>query len=192
VERFLAEIESGDCCFVCGAKPGSKRFTEEHVIPDWVLRDRALHSGKIVLPNQAALMYGRYVVPCCQECNEQMAAVFEVPLSAAFAKRYEGVAELMRTGQGTLIWLWLALIFVKLHLKHRDLRWHLDRRLGNVKMSEAYDWTQLHHIHCVVRSFYTGAAIDPKVYGSLLVWPASDAEGAKSSILPICCRERRF
>jgi hypothetical protein len=176
VERFLAEIANGDCCFICGAEPGSKKFTDEHVIPDWVLRDKGLHSGKIVLPNQAAFMYGRYVVPCCEECNGRMAMIFEEPISAAFAEGYDGVVQIMRSGQGALLWVWLALIFLKLHLKHRELRWHVDRRLGDVKISKAYDWTQLHHIHCVIRSFYTGAVIDPKVYGSLFVLPASDAE----------------
>jgi hypothetical protein len=43
-------------------------------------------------------------------------------------------------------------------------------------MADTYDWTQLHHIHCVVRAFSTGAAIDPQVYGSLLVWPANTDE----------------
>jgi hypothetical protein len=179
VPRFLAEIEKGDGCFICGAKPGTKEFNDEHVIPDWVLRDRGLHSGNVVLPNAAAFMYGRYVVPCCRDCNEKMANIFEEPISAAFAQGYEGVVELIWTGRGQILWLWLALIFLKVHLKHRELRWHRDRRRGDAKMSEAYDWTQLHHIHCVVRSFYSGAAIDPKVYGSLFVWPATDIEGGE-------------
>ena len=176
VPRFLAEIENGDGCFICSAKPGTKEFNNEHVIPDWVLRDRGVHSGKIVLPNSEPFMYGHYVVPCCKECNGKMADIFEEPISRAFARGYEGVADLMRTGLGYLLWHWLALIFLKVHLKHREFRWHQDRRLGDLRMSGAYDWTQLHHIHCVVRSFHTGACIHPNVYGSLFVWPASDAE----------------
>jgi hypothetical protein len=35
--RFLAEIRYGDGCFICGAKPGTKEFNNEHVIPNWVL-----------------------------------------------------------------------------------------------------------------------------------------------------------
>jgi hypothetical protein len=180
VERFLAQIRDGDGCFICGARADTKLFNNEHVIPNWVLRDRGLHSSKLALPNQAAVMYGRYVVPCCKDCNESMATEFEDPISEAFAEGYEGVANLMRSGRANLLWRWLALIYLKLHLKHRELRWHLQRQLGDTKMSEAYDWTQLHHIHCVVRSFYTGAIIDPKVYGSLFVWPASDVEDTES------------
>ena len=177
VDRFLSEIANGDNCFICGAKPSTKEFNNEHVIPDWVLRDRGLHSGKIVLPNQGSYMYGRFVVPCCKECNQKMAEIFEGPISDAFAKGYEGVRDLMQTGCGYLLWRWLALIFLKTHLKHRELRWHLNRNMGDAKMSEAYDWTHLHHIHCIVRSFYTGAVVDQNVYGSLLVLPASEAEG---------------
>jgi hypothetical protein len=177
VERFLDEIANGDSCFICGAKPGEKEFNSEHVIPDWVLRNRGLHSGSIVLPNKASITYGRCVIRCCQECNENMANIFEVPISEAFARGYEGVTNMMRTGRSFLLWLWLALVFLKLHLKDRDMRWHLNRSLGDAKISDAYNWTQLYHIHCIVRAFYTGAVIDPKVHGSLFVWPASDIEG---------------
>lgn len=177
VPRFLAEIRDGDGCFICGAKPGSKEFNNEHVIPNWVLRDGRLHSGNITMPNRAGFMYGRLVIPCCKDCNEQMAAIFEVPISAAFANGYEGVADLVRRGDGPLLWEWLALIFLKLQLKHRELRWNLNRSLGDARIADAHDWTQLHHIHCVVRAFHTGAVIDEKVFGSLLVWPANEAEG---------------
>jgi hypothetical protein len=30
----------------------------------------------------------------------------------------------------------------------------------------------MHHIHCIARSFYTGAELDPTVLGSLLILPA--------------------
>jgi hypothetical protein len=53
VTRFLDEIANGDGCFICGAKPGTKEFNREHVVPDWVLRDRGLHSGNIALPNRS-------------------------------------------------------------------------------------------------------------------------------------------
>ncbi len=85
-----------------------------------MLRNRGLHSGNIVLPNRAEFKYGRYVVPCCKECNETLAHIFEEPISEAFANGYEGIMDLMRVGQGSLLWHWLALIFLKVHLKHRD------------------------------------------------------------------------
>jgi hypothetical protein len=75
--------------FSRGAKPGTKEFNNEHVIPEWVLRDRDLHLRTITLPNSAAVMYGRFVVPCCKDCNEKMGVTFETPISAAFAEGYE-------------------------------------------------------------------------------------------------------
>jgi hypothetical protein len=179
VPRFLDEIANGDGCFICGAKPGTKEFSREHVVPDWVLRDRALHSGNISLPNKGAVMYGRYTVPCCAGCNGKMAEIFEAPISDAFARGWKGVTDLIRKDGGRLLWRWLALIFFKAHVKHRDLRWHLNRNLGDARIADRYDWTQLHHIHCVVRSFHTGAALEDRVYGSIFVCPASDAEGGE-------------
>jgi hypothetical protein len=179
VTRFINEIANGDGCFICGAKPGTKKFNQEHVIPDWVLRDRGLHSGNIALPNNGAVMYGRYSVPCCVDCNTQMAQIFETPISAAFAGGLEGVMGLIRKDRGHLLWHWLALIFLKAHLKHRELRWHLNRNLSDARIADRYDWTELYHIHCIVRSFHTGAFLQDMVYGSILVLPASDAESGE-------------
>ena len=36
-----------------------------------------------------------------------------------------------------------------------------EPQLGDARMADAHDWTRLHHIHCVVRSFHTGAATAP-------------------------------
>jgi hypothetical protein len=64
-------------------------------------------------------------------------------------------------------------------LKHRDLRWHLNRNLGDARIADTYDWTELYHVHCIVRSFHTGAFLQDGVYGSILVLPASDADGGE-------------
>lgn len=37
-EDYIANIVKGNCCFICGAEPGSKPFNSEHVIPHWILR----------------------------------------------------------------------------------------------------------------------------------------------------------
>jgi hypothetical protein len=48
----------------------------------------------------------------------------------------EGVTELVGKDDGRLLWRWLALIFLKAHIKHRDLRWHLNRTLGEVRIAD--------------------------------------------------------
>ena len=177
VDRFISEIAKGDACFICGGKPTEKPFNDEHVLPAWILRKHALHSGKIALPNSADFMYGRYVIPCCTECNSRMSEIFEAPISAAFEQGYQGVRQFLRGDGGPLLFLWLASLFLKTHLKHRELRWHLDARRGDEKIADLYDWTELHHIHSIVRAFYSGAKLNARVYGSLVLLPASMNEG---------------
>jgi len=80
-DRFIADIGEGDCCFICGAKPGSKEFDEEHVFPDWIVRRFRLGSDFLDLPLDRSVSLRRYVVNCCQECNGRMSQVFETPLS---------------------------------------------------------------------------------------------------------------
>jgi hypothetical protein len=47
-----------------------------------------------------------------------------------------------------------------------------DLRKGDTRISEWYDWEQLHHIHCLARSFHSRAAFGPGVIGSLSVLEA--------------------
>jgi hypothetical protein len=172
VERFVNDIGEGDCCFICGAFPGSKPFNNEHVIPDWVLAKHGLHSRRISLPNQADLAYGRYTVACCQECNYQMAQVYEEPISELIAAGYDAVRQHFLRNGPKLLFPWLALIFIKTHLKDKHLRVHLDTRMGTERIAEWYRWEELHHIHCIARSFYTGARLDATAFGSLAVLAA--------------------
>jgi hypothetical protein len=58
------------------------------------------------------------------------------------------------------------------NLKDRSPRFNLDKRQGAEKISELYDWKEMHHIHCIARSFYTGAQLDPTVFGSVLMFLA--------------------
>lgn len=180
VHRFISEIAQGHVCFICGADPTTKQFNNEHVIPDWVLRRYALHSGRVIMPNSAELAYGRYVIPCCVECNAAMSEFLEGPISEAFEGGCKGLELLIKDGGGPRLFVWLASIFLKTHLKDRELRWHLDVRRGEQKIAELYDWTELHHIHCIVRSFYSGARLAQGVYGSLAILPASGGEGPES------------
>jgi len=174
VKRFVRDICEGNCCFICGVSPNKAQFNNEHVLPEWILRKYGLFSRTLELPNGTAFRYDQYTVPCCCECNALMGRIFEEPLSVLITQGYGAVAEFLSTNDGGswLIFTWLALIYVKTHLKDKNLRLHKDRRLQDGMIADIYTWTELHHIHCVARSFYTGCPIDPKVHGSLLVLPA--------------------
>jgi hypothetical protein len=172
VERFIRDIVQGDCCFICGAEPDSKTFNAEHVVPDWVLRRCGIHSDSLTLPNATAIRYGGLTIPCCADCNSAMAERFEHPISALLSGRYDEVAARITGDAPRLLFLWLALMFLKVHLHNRRLRFHLDRRKGSAMISDLYDWSSLHHIHCIVRSFYSGARLESPVIGSFAVLPA--------------------
>jgi hypothetical protein len=63
----------------------------------------------------------------------------------------------------------MALIFLKVHLRDRKHRIHLDARKGQAKISDLYDWTSLHHLHAVVRSAYVGSILGKGVLGSFAI-----------------------
>jgi hypothetical protein len=172
VERFVNDIGEGECCFICGARPGSKVFNNEHVIPDWILAKHRLYSSRISLPNNTDFNYGRYTIPCCQECNSRLAEMYEKPISELVSSGYEAVRQHLVQQGPELIFTWLALIFLKTHVKDKRLRVFLDPRRGGGTIAESYSWEELHHIHSVARSFYTGARLDSTVFGSLAVLAA--------------------
>jgi hypothetical protein len=61
---------------------------------------------------------------------------------------------------------------LKTHLKDRSFRWHRDARKGAEKISDFHTWEDLHHVHCLVRSFYNNAFVDRSAIGSFLLLPA--------------------
>ena len=88
LEDFKSKIVGGNVCFICGCEAGSKPFNDEHVIPNWILRRYELHSKRIDLSNSSSLRYGQFTVPCCVDCNAELAKVYETPLSALFLRPY--------------------------------------------------------------------------------------------------------
>jgi hypothetical protein len=102
---------------------------------------------------------------------------FEQPISTIIKTGYGSLIQYARRGKPQLLFSWLCLLYLKVHLKDRYLRFHLDPRRGAETIADLYDWRELHHIHCIARSFYSGAKIDPLVYGSVLIWPTRTTAG---------------
>lgn len=175
-DRFIDDICEGGCCLICGASPKVVKFDAEHVIPNWVLKKVGLHSQQIGLPNQAWRSYGTYTIPCCADCNRLMGSVFEDPISSLFARGREAIVEHLKSDGPGLLFCWLSLIFLKAHLRDRQYKLHLDHRKGDAPISALYDWSTLHHIHCIARAFFSGVKIDYRVLGSLMVLPAKAGE----------------
>ncbi len=182
IDRFRKDIAEGDSCFVCGANPKDKKFNDEHVIPNWVLRECNISRAAMTLPNEEAYPYARYKVPCCVECNTELGSRVERPISELFKSGYanfvKSIREDSRGAYGLLFRLfhWLNLLFLKTHLKDRSLPLFLDRRIGIEKLSEIYDWASLHHIHCISRLHFTNPNIDYRAIGSIFILPALNFE----------------
>jgi hypothetical protein len=171
-DRFVTDICLGRCCFICGAQPGSKPFNDEHVIPEWVLRKFNLFDPVLTLANGTAIKYGKYKIPCCEECNSLMGWQIEERISKVVNAGPDAVQQQIADGKGLEFFVWLGLIFLKAHLKDRDHRLNLDRRMPDGKIGDFYDWETLHHMHCIVRCFVNGAHLEKEVFGSLCAFAA--------------------
>jgi hypothetical protein len=174
LQDFLNDIANGDCCFICGAQPGSKEFNAEHIIPDWILRKYNLHNKYITLPNGTKFKYSQYTVPCCKDCNSELGKTYEVPISALLNKSYSEILKEINKDPEIVQFLfkWLSLIFLKTHLKDKTLLTERDTRIDAGFLSDKYYWEEMHHIHCISRSHYTNAKIDYNVQGTVIIVPA--------------------
>jgi hypothetical protein len=172
IERFVKDICHGDCCFICGVSPKNHEFNNEHVLPHWLIKEYQLFNRTITLPNGTTFRYDRYTIPCCRECNSLMGKEIENPIRTLFSGGIDAVAKHLSSQGPKLLFTWLSLLFVKTHLKDRNLRMSLDHRETKGMIGENYEWQLLHHIHCVARSFYTGCRINSDVFGSLIICAA--------------------
>jgi hypothetical protein len=172
-QRFVEDICLGHCCFICGAKPEDKPFNNEHILPEWLPRRYDLFSRTIKLPNDRTVQYGRYTVPCCFDCNSLMGRVIEEPISQVVQAGPEAVVNhIQNDDDGALkIFIWMGLIFLKVHLKDRTFRVDPDLRKESEQIGDRYEWDDLHHLHSLVRSFYTGCRVEPKAVGCCLAVP---------------------
>lgn len=172
-ERFIKEICLGNCCFICGASQYERQFNNEHVLPEWLLRRYDLFSKTITLPNKSAIRYDRYTVPCCTECNSLMGDVIEKPISEVVRRGADAINKYISDGNLLNLFVWMGLIYLKTHLKDRLLRFHLDNRKSNEQIADEYEWEYLHHIHSIVRCFYTGCTVEEEAVGSFLSIPVN-------------------
>ncbi|HYG69580.1 MAG TPA: hypothetical protein VD838_18035 [Anaeromyxobacteraceae bacterium] len=171
VDRFVTDIVQGGCCFVCGASPEDRAFNDEHVIPRWILRKFDLYDRKIGLPNGTKIPYRQYTVPCCEECNSKLNDVYEKPVRRVLEEGVNGVATYVTKEGPSLLFSWLALLFVKTHLKDWELRLDVNRRSGDMRTIGhlmAHRIGELHHLHCVARSRIVGSRFESAALGTFL------------------------
>jgi hypothetical protein len=114
----------------------------------------------------------------------------EEPIRALVEQGSQAVYEHVQREGPLRVFVWLALIFLKIHLKDRTLRWHRDLRLPDDRIGDLHSWEELHHLHTVARCLYTHCAVSSRVTGSLLVMSAKNGRALSLSILRICLPRR--
>ena len=159
---------------MCGIAPEDAPFDDEHVLPRWLLRRFGLFDHRVRLPNGASVSYSRYKVPCCVTCNSWLGRNIEAPVSELLAEDCQTLAARAFGGEMHLLFSWLALVFIKTHLKDTRLRQLADRRQASGTIGDLYDWAGLHHIHCLARAHYIGASLPPAVFGSTVILPSEE------------------
>lgn len=175
VDRFIQDICEGDCCFICGVSQSGTAFNKEHVWPNWLLRHFKLHDQCIKLGNNTTFNYSRYTTACCEPCNSKMGEEIESPVRKILSLSAKEIKTALKDSSKQLIlYRWLASIFLKVHLKNKSFRMELDRRIDAGKIADNYDWSTLHQLHAVVRSFHTGVHVDGSATGSLFAVESQD------------------
>lgn len=170
-ERFVRDICEGDCCFICGASPSEREFNNEHVLPQWILRRYDLIGRTVTLPNDTKFRYDQYKIPCCSSCNSLMGRKIETPISRLIDQGRDAVYREIEKYGALNLFVWLGLIFLKTHLKDKSIQFRSDLREPADPIAGMYAWEDLHHIHTVVRCFYTGCEISREVAGSFWLLP---------------------
>lgn len=179
VNRFIEDICKSDRCFICGKSSAEITFTKEHILPKWILRKYKLYDKIIGLPNYSSFRYSKYVIPCCKNCNQLLNKKLEQPIKKLIDSGYSDFIKYLRREGPYELFVWLNLIFLKTHLKDKSLKLHL-KEISNIKISDFYTWEDLHHIHCIARSFYTNADLEKEVLGSILILPVKKLKHIES------------
>lgn len=179
-KRFVDSICTGNSCFICGAMSDGRKFNDEHIFPKWLLREFKLFDRYVTLPNGSRFKYGRYKIPCCANCNSIMGQQIEQPVRRLLRQGHHAVSEHFKTEGGLTFFTWMAVIFLKTHLRDRHFNRTLDRRMTREPISSLYAWESLHHIHTVARCFITGATIEREVYGTCVVLAAKVERGVEA------------
>lgn len=179
IESFVENIVKTDNCFICGAKESEKPFNDEHIISNWILKQFNLHNTKITLPNGEGINYGEYKINCCVDCNTLMGDELETPMSDLLCNRIT-MDEFFSKYTEDIIYKWMNLIFIKMHLRDKNFWYELDeRKPDRKKIGEQYEYRLLHHIHCLARTVYTGVEVDRRVWGSLFIGRAKTDKNEK-------------
>lgn len=159
-------------CFICGISRSHGSFNDEHVFPKWMLRDLDLFKKAMSLPNQVKVTYGTYKIDCCVKCNSELGKSYEEKVSKIIQTFHTD--NKLSKENAFLIFRWLALVFLKTHLRDRQNPNELDKTQFSGYISDEYEWSFLHHAQAIVRSELNNVECDDLVFGSFFILPFYD------------------
>lgn len=155
-----------DHCFLCGSLLTDETRSEEHVFPQWLLRDFDLWQKTITLLNGTSIVYAALKIPACKECNNFWLSQVENNVAAAFRSGPEVVASLDQT----LLACWLAKIYYGIHFKEIGLA--VDRRdPEGPRILSAGELTRLRDLHHIMQAI-RGRVQFARPLGSVFVFRA--------------------
>lgn len=177
-KEIMLEHAKGYCPLCDKKMKKGVRKTNEHVIPNWMIKRFNLsENSKIVLPNDDFIRYGRnYGVPLCNSCNGLLNDVLEKPISTASASGPTVFEEWFksRIENKLTLYVWMAWIMFKLSWKDHSFPVYPDPRKSAGLIGESYDYDFLFNLLSVVRACVFGCSVDSYVMGSLFGLPMQD------------------
>ena len=181
IAAFESDVCSLNICFLCTKVLNPQNQNKEHIIPNWILKRFDLHNEAVNLPNGSKYKYNQYVIPCCIECNSLLSAELETPLSKAFSRGFDDLVNYIEKKGYLNLYLWMALLFIKTHVKDQSLRMYLDRRVeySSIAKGVGYEWESFHHVYCLSRVPYTQATLEQNCVGSFFIVPVESIDAEK-------------
>lgn len=142
-KSIVSVIQSRDRCFSCATTLNQNNRKDEHVVPDWLIRLQGLSHDFVGLPNRQSIAYSKWRLPCCAQCNEDYARIFEEPISKLFKGGYAQFLEFFRSGGDHLIYAWLGFVAAKHTLASGGRKWTPDARIKTKMLIETCDLESL-------------------------------------------------
>lgn len=177
IDDFVEKIATGEACFVCSRAPkDGERFTKEHILPAWLLRQfdfvRPESRDRITLGNGRKINHPKYTVPCCTQCNALMGAEIEQSVRYLFQNSFLDFNVALSEQPGVLerLYCWLALILFKSIYKDKTSPSFDKAGRYSGAMDKNRDWSNFHHLNTTCRAFYPEITIRAQALGSILVF----------------------
>lgn len=115
-------------------------------------------------------------MPCCKRCNSFLGENIENKIANGLDGDYFDVLNFFNSNR-ELIFNWICLLYIKTHLKDKIFKYDFK---SDTKISDNYDWEELHHIHCMARSIFTNINIEKSVFGSMFIYPCTEFDEGES------------